>query len=131
MKRRLRVPPDMRARLETARLDLLALFRALDKLSLSPDDIPQGQIHELFELDADFAEALFVLDKPPPGLHTEAMVRDTLTSLGTLQEARENFLSLLPESSLQPLAALENDIRGALTPQDAYLGIPGRDPQCR
>jgi hypothetical protein len=35
-------PAILRARLEVARLDLLALFRALDRMDLSPDEIPQG-----------------------------------------------------------------------------------------
>ena len=51
------VPADLRARLETARLDLLALFRALDRMDLGPSEIPQRLIRQLFELDADFAEA--------------------------------------------------------------------------
>ena len=34
------IPGDLRARLEVARLDLLALFRALDRMDLSPDEIP-------------------------------------------------------------------------------------------
>ena len=131
MKKRLRVPSDLRARLETARLDLLALFRALDQLSLTPDDIPQEEIRELFELDADLAEALLVLDKPPPGLSVEAMLRDTFASLDALPEARERLLHLLPRSSCQPLAAHEANIRRTLTSQDAYHSIPGRDPQCR
>jgi len=32
------VPADLRARLEAARLDLLALFRALDRMDLTPSD---------------------------------------------------------------------------------------------
>jgi hypothetical protein len=47
------IPVDLRTRLEEARLDLLALFRALDKLDLSPLEIPQRLIRQLFELDAD------------------------------------------------------------------------------
>jgi hypothetical protein len=47
------IPVDLRARLEAARLDLLALFRALDRLDLSPAEIPQRLIRQLFELDAD------------------------------------------------------------------------------
>ena len=35
------IPVDLRARLEEARLDLLALFRALDQMDLSPAEIPQ------------------------------------------------------------------------------------------
>src|SRR5436309_8350551 len=50
------VPSDLRARLETARLDLLALFRALDRMHLSPAEIPQRLIGQLFELDADYVE---------------------------------------------------------------------------
>jgi hypothetical protein len=47
------VPADFRARLEAARLDLLALFRALDRMDLTPPEIPQRLIRQLFELDAD------------------------------------------------------------------------------
>jgi hypothetical protein len=54
------IPPDLRARLEAARLDLLSLFRALDRLNLSPAEIPQRLIRQLFELDADYVEALWV-----------------------------------------------------------------------
>jgi hypothetical protein len=38
----LEIPADLRARLEVARLDLLALFRALDHRDLSPDEIPRA-----------------------------------------------------------------------------------------
>jgi hypothetical protein len=59
------VPADLRARLEAARLDLLALFRTLDRMDLAPSEIPQRLIRQLFELDADYAEALWALDQPP------------------------------------------------------------------
>lgn len=36
----LEVPADLRSRLEAARLDLLALFRALDRIDLAPSEIP-------------------------------------------------------------------------------------------
>ena len=52
------IPADLRPRLETARLDLLALFRALDRMDLTPAEIPQHLIRQLFELDADYVEAL-------------------------------------------------------------------------
>jgi hypothetical protein len=61
----LAIPVDLRARLEAARLDLLALFRALDRMDLSAAEIPQRLIHQLFELDADYVEALWALDQPP------------------------------------------------------------------
>ena len=58
------IPVDLRTRLETARLDLLTLFRALDRLDLSATEIPQRLLRQLFELDADFAEASGGLDQP-------------------------------------------------------------------
>src|ERR1017187_9370308 len=51
------MPADLRARLETARLDLLALFRALDRMHLTPQQIPQRLIRQLFQLDADYVES--------------------------------------------------------------------------
>ena len=42
------VPVDLRTRLETARLDLLALFRALDRMDLSATEIPQRLLRQLF-----------------------------------------------------------------------------------
>ena len=51
------IPVDLRARLEVARLDLLALFRALDRMDLSAEEIPQRLLRQLFERDADYAEA--------------------------------------------------------------------------
>jgi hypothetical protein len=37
----LEIPGDLRVRLEVARLELLALFRALDRMDLSAKEIPQ------------------------------------------------------------------------------------------
>ena len=45
----LEIPSDLRARLEAARLDLLALFRALDRMDLSAGEIPQRLLRQLFE----------------------------------------------------------------------------------
>src|SRR6202158_4421760 len=72
------IPADLRARLEGARLDLLALFRALDRMDLSPTEIPQRLIRQLFELDADYVEALWALDQPPASLALRALRRGTL-----------------------------------------------------
>src|ERR1700681_309525 len=47
----LEIPGDLRARLEGARLDLLALFRALDRMDLSAQEIPQRLLRQLFETD--------------------------------------------------------------------------------
>ena len=46
-------PPDLRARLEAARLDTLALLRALDHAGLAPAHLPPPHIHDLYELAAD------------------------------------------------------------------------------
>jgi hypothetical protein len=85
------IPPDLRARLEAARLDLLALFRALDRMDLTPAEIPQRLIRQLFELDADYVEALWALDQPVGKFDWQAMLRDTLAAL-----ARTTASSLLP-----------------------------------
>ena len=42
------IPVDVWARLETARLDLLALFRALDRMDLSATEIPQTATSSAF-----------------------------------------------------------------------------------
>jgi len=98
-RRRLEVPADLRARLEAARLDLLALFRALDRMDLTPAEIPQRLIRQLFELDADFAEALWALDQPPGTLDLKLMLRDTLAALDQLPEAAARFRMNLPRPS--------------------------------
>src|SRR5436190_14944525 len=90
------IPADLRARLENTRLDLLALFRALDRMDLSPAEIPQRLIHQLFHLDADFAEALWALDQPPGRLNVKTMLRDTLASLEQIPQAIARFRANLP-----------------------------------
>jgi len=67
------VTGDLRSRLETARLNLLALFRALDRMRLSPAEIPQRPLRQLFELDADLVEALWALDQPAGHLDLRAI----------------------------------------------------------
>ncbi len=121
--RRPSITPDLRKSLETARLDLLALFRALDRSGLTEKEIPQTQLHELFELDADFAEALFVMDNPPPDLDMRAMLKDTLASLEALPEAIKTFYKLLPEKYRRRLDSLKAAIRSAMTDREAYHGI--------
>ena len=64
---------DLRPRLESARLELLALFRTLDQLYLAPQQIPQELLRELFELDAGFAEALWALDQPRNRIRVKAL----------------------------------------------------------
>jgi hypothetical protein len=85
------IPVDLRTRLEAARLDLLALFRALDRMHLTPEQIPQRLIRQLFELDADYVEALWALDQPPGKLNQRAILRDTLAALEQLPTACSRF----------------------------------------
>jgi len=115
----------MCARLEAARLDLLSLFRALDRMDLSPAEIPQRLIRQLFELDADYVEALWALDQPPGSLDLRAMLRDTLAALDQLPETRARFRKNLPRRALPRLTELELSIRQALDPAEAYNMVPG------
>ena len=123
------VPPALRVRLEKARLDLLALFRALDRMDLSPIEIPQRLLRQLFELDADYGEALWALDQPPGKLNQRAMLRDTLAALEQLPQRLIQFRTLLPPRAQRTLPSLELSVRRSLNPREAYNMIPGRDPQ--
>jgi len=119
------IPSDLRARLEAARLDLLALFRALDRMDLSPAEIPQGLVQQLFELDAEYAEALWALDQQPGTLDLQAMLRDTLAALDQRPEACARFRKNLPRRAHPRLAELEISIRNGLDPAEAYNMVPG------
>jgi hypothetical protein len=124
-----KAPADLRARLETARLDLLALFRALDRMDLAPSEIPQRLIRQLLELDADYAEALWALDQPPGTLDLSAMLGDTLAALEQLPAVSARFRKNLPRRAHPTLAQLEVTVRQSLLPAEAYNMVPGRDPQ--
>ena len=120
-----RVAPGLRARLEIARLDLLALFRALDSLFLAQSQPPE--LLAILELDADLAEALAVLDRAPSGLNLTAMVRDTLASLDEIATARQELVDILQAADRDRLARRTQVIRATLEPREAYNQIPGRD----
>jgi hypothetical protein len=122
------IPADLRARLETARLDLLALFRALDGMHLTPQQIPQRLIRQLFDLDADY-EALWGLDQPPGKLSVSALLRDTQAALEQLPAACSRLRENLPSGTQITLSRLELSIRTKLNPAEAYNMVPGRDPQ--
>jgi hypothetical protein len=123
------IPVNLRTRLEKARLDLLALFRALDRIDLTPAEIPQRLIAQLFELDADYVEALWALDQPPTSLDLHAMLRDTLAALDQLPEASARFRTHLPRRAHPILSQLEITVRSSLDPAEAYSMVPGRSPQ--
>ncbi len=125
----LEIPDDLRLRLEAARLELLTLFRALDRMDLTPVEIPQRLIGQLFELDADYVEALWALDQPAGSLDLRAMLRDTLAALEQLPQAQARFRKNLPHRVHSTLAQLEASIRNSLQPAEAYTMVPGRDPQ--
>jgi hypothetical protein len=128
----LEIPGDLRARLEAARLHLLALFRALDRMDLSPAEIPQGLLRQLFERDADYAEALWALDQIEGSLDRRAMLRDlrdTLTALDQLPLACAQFRKQLPARAHPTLEQLEDRVSKALNPKEAYNMVPGRDPE--
>jgi hypothetical protein len=124
-------PADLRARLERARLDTLALLRALDQGRLAPRDLPQAALAHLAALDADCAEALWALDQPLGTLDVDAMVRDTVTSLDALTRAREQVRTGVPGTTRVRLLTLEPMIRATLDLIEAYNDVPGRDPQNR
>ena len=123
------IPLDLRTRLETARLDLLALFRALDRMYLNPDQIPQRLLRQPFELDADYVEALWGLDQPPGKLNLQIMLRDTLAALDPLHTACSRLRKNLPPQTLPTLSQLELEIRATLNPAEAYNMVPGKNPQ--
>jgi hypothetical protein len=124
----LAIPADLRSRLETARLELLGLFRSLDRMNLSAGEIPQRLLQQLFELDADYAEALWALDQPADRFDRQALLRDTLAALNQLPRLTTKFRKKLPRRSLPTLAQLEDRVRKSLRPEEAYLMVPGRDP---
>ena len=118
----------LRERLEDARLILLALFRALDRMYTSDDQLPQRELKRLFDLDADFAEALWALDQPPGKLDQRAMIRDTMASLDDLPGARARFFHALPTEALARLQEILSTAHGVVRHEDAYQSVPGRDP---
>jgi hypothetical protein len=121
------VPVDLRSRLETVRLDLLALFRALDQLQIS-QHLPE-QLQDLFELDADCAEALWALDQQAATLDFAAMTRDTLASLEAISTAQQELMLSLTEAQRRRVTERAAALRTRLLPEQAYNQIPGRDPE--
>ena len=120
---------QLRPRLEAARLELRALYRSLDRMRLA-QDLPAG-LRRLQELDADFAEALWVLDQPRGRFNVSAMVDDTLASLSRLAPTRAAFLASFDAATRAALEDRAQATRTVLSPTDAYLEIPGRDPDAR
>ena len=114
----LEIPGDLRVRLEVARLDLLALFRALDRMDLSAAEIPQRLLRQLFERDADYAEALWALDQVEGRLDRRAMLRDTLTALDHMDFSAQE----IPQRLLRQLFERDADYAEALWALDQAEG---------
>jgi hypothetical protein len=125
------IPKDLRPRLEAARLDTLALLRGIDRAFIAPHNLPKHELHQLYELDADCAEALWALDQPTGSLDFRAMLRDTLASLDQLAAAREVVRARLPPAANSRVLTLEKTIRAKLDPGEAYNDVTGRDPHSR
>jgi hypothetical protein len=122
-----RLPQDLRRRLEAARLDLLTLFRALDSLCIAAHLPPE--LHALFKLDADFAEALAVLDYPVAGYDLVKMQHDTLASLADVVSAKNDLLDTLDPHDRERLARRLPVVDATIDPREAYSQIPGREPR--
>jgi hypothetical protein len=119
------LPPDLRPRLECARLDTLALVRALDAAHLSPSDLPRRPLHDVFALDAACAEGLWALDQPAGALDHRAMLRDTRRALERIAGARDHLRAALAPAARARLQTLEPLVRATLDPADAYNDLPG------
>lgn len=119
-------PAELRGNLEVTRLNLLALFRSLDRLHLA-QDLPR-ELRTLFELDADLAEALWVLDQPLGRFNVAAMTQDSLASIEAVLQTLAEFLETLSLGDRINLAKTMPAVRKSLSPEDAYNQIPGRDP---
>jgi hypothetical protein len=120
---------QLRPLLEGARLDLRALYRALDRMRLA-QDLPK-ELRRLQDLDADFAEALWVLDQPHREFDLSAMAEDTAASLNRLSTARAAFLATFDATTREELEERARLTREVLPPHEAYLEIPGQDLSAR
>jgi hypothetical protein len=97
---------------------------------LLAQELPAG-LRRLQELDADFAEALWVLDRPRGRFNLSAMIEDTLAALSRLAPARAAFLASFDDETKAAIEERAQATRTVLSPTDAYLEIPGRDPAAR
>lgn len=91
-------------------------------------EIP-SEVRAVMELDADLAEALWVLDGRQERVDLRAMERDTLASLNAIPAARGRVLDLLAVEEREELLACMSVVRQALAPEEAYADIPIRDPR--
>lgn len=81
------------------------------------------------ELDADLAEALWVLRQPRGRFDMQAMERDTLASLERIPNAKACVLDLVGETEREVLDECMELVRRHLSPEEAYIDVPGLDPR--
>lgn len=81
------------------------------------------------ELDADLAEALWVLRQPRGRFDMQAMERDTLASLERIPPAKARVLDLVSATEREDLEECMNLVRSHLSPEEAYTNVPGFDPR--
>ena len=124
------IPPDMRTKLEDVRLEALAISRSLDTLGLKLADLPP-QLQDLFELDADFAEALWALDQPAKALKFDRMLKDTEASLRRWPQRVSKFTAALDPVTAEQLERRRPAVHATLEPRDAYRDVPGAKPRKR
>jgi hypothetical protein len=98
-------------------------------MDLAPAEIPQVLLRQLFELDADYVEALWALDQTPDRFKLWAMLRDTSAALERMPQLLTKFRRLLPPRAQSTLPALERSVRKSLNPGEAYNMVPTRNPQ--
>lgn len=126
------VPTTLRPRLEVARLENLALMRALDRLHLADHLVAHPAMRAFFELEADCGEALAVLHRPPSfAINWRVMVHETEASLQRLSAAREKVRQLIDPADRTQLVALEPILRESLDPAEAYNGLPSHAARIR
>jgi hypothetical protein len=123
------IPIDLRARLEAARLDLLALFRALESHASGAAADSATTHPAAIRTRRRLCGSSLGLDQPPGKLNPRAMLRDTLAALEQLPVACSRFRKALPSQAQPTLPQLELTVRVNLSPTEAHNMVPGRDPQ--
>jgi hypothetical protein len=93
-------------------------------------DFPR-ELRELFELDADCAEALWALDQPPGKLSIPMMLRDTEGSLARLPASRSAVLNVLTDRDFAAIESLKDSVVTSIRPAEAYNMVKGRDREAQ
>jgi len=103
------------------------MFRALDSLGLA-QSLPAA-LRRLMDLDADCAEALWVLSRSRGRHDLAAMERDTRASLAKLPAARAAVAALFSADEQALLDRRVELVRMTLSDADAYDDLPSTRPR--